>query len=138
VLQRLYRQHASLDDLDPGTRETLEAKFFGCPIDEVWRQTAEHHRRSGRGDVVDKAERDPKHRMALVFRWYFAKTVQQAMEGASGDRANYQIHCGPALGAFNRAVRGTALEPVAARNVDSIAELLMTGAARVLASVAQG
>jgi trans-AT polyketide synthase, acyltransferase and oxidoreductase domains len=134
----LYRQNASLEDLDEDTRQTLEKTYFRCSIDEAWRQAAEYCRRGGRGDVVEKVERDPKQRMALVFRWYFAKTVREAMQGAPGDRANYQIHCGPALGAFNRIVKGTALEPVEARHVDAIAELLMTGAARVLASVAQG
>lgn len=138
TLLRLYRQHASLEDLDEDTRQTLETTYFGAAIDEVWRQTAEYYRGSGRSDVVEKAERDPRQRMAMVFRWYFAKTMREAAEGTPGEQANYQIHCGPALGAFNRIVRGTALEPVAARHVDAIAELLMTGAARVLASLAQG
>ena len=45
---------------------------------------------------------------------------------------NYQVHCGPALGAFNRLVAGTPLQPWRARHVDRIAELLMTGAAELL------
>jgi trans-AT polyketide synthase/acyltransferase/oxidoreductase domain-containing protein len=138
TLLRLYRQHQSLEDLDEDTRQTLELTYFRCPLDEVWGQTTEYYRRRGRCDVIEKAERDPRQKMALVFRWYFAKTVRDAMAGTPEDRANYQIHCGPALGAFNRIVRGTALELVTARHVDAIAELLMTGAANVLTSVAQG
>ncbi len=46
-------------------------------------------------------------------------------------RADYQIWCGPAMGAFNEWVRGSFLEPVPARTVRQIALNLLEGAATV-------
>jgi trans-AT polyketide synthase, acyltransferase and oxidoreductase domains len=136
-LHQLYRQHESVDELSDETRETIERTYFRCSFDEVWRRTVAHYRRTGRAEAIEKAERNPKHKMALLFRWYFVRSTRDAMEGNLAEKVNFQIHCGPALGAFNRVVRGTALEPASARHVDAIAELLMTGAAEVLARVAQ-
>ena len=70
--------------------------------------------------------------MALLFKSYFARTNRAAQDGDPAERANYQVHCGPAAGAFNRCVAGTALESWRERHVERIAELLMAGAARVL------
>ncbi|UXI65935.1 hypothetical protein [Tahibacter amnicola] len=45
---------------------------------------------------------------------------------------NYQIQCGPAMGAFNAWVKGTSLEPWQNRRVGDIAQRLMQGAADLL------
>ena len=42
------------------------------------------------------------------------------------------------MGAFNRVVAGTPMQPWRARHVDAIAELLMTGAAELLDGVVPG
>ncbi|MCM2416772.1 ACP S-malonyltransferase [Streptomyces sp. RKAG293] len=131
-LHQLYRQYPGLDALDAATRRTLERDCFRAPLEQVWKQTREHYLETGRPHEVDRAERDPRHRMALVFKSYFARTNRAAQEGDPAERANYQIHCGPAAGAFNGFVRGTDLEPWRERHVDLIAERLMTGAAEVL------
>ncbi|MEU7423488.1 ACP S-malonyltransferase [Streptomyces sp. NPDC040750] len=131
-LHHLYRTHGSLDDLDETTLTWLERDCLRAPLDQVWKQTCAYYRDTGRARELDRAERDPRHRMALVFKSYFARTNRAAQEGDPTERANYQVHCGPAAGAFNRHVRGTALEPWRERHVERIADLLMTGAARVL------
>ncbi|PJN02053.1 [acyl-carrier-protein] S-malonyltransferase [Streptomyces sp. CB01201] len=131
-LHQLYRQYPGLDALDAGTRRTLERDLFRAPLAQVWKQTREHYLETGRPHEVDRAESDPRHKMALVFKSYFARTNRAAQEGDPAERANYQIHCGPAAGAFNGFVRGTDLEPWRERHVDLIAERLMTGAAEVL------
>ncbi|MFI5972496.1 PfaD family polyunsaturated fatty acid/polyketide biosynthesis protein [Streptomyces sp. NPDC051452] len=131
-LHHLYRTHESLDDLDETTLTWLERDCLRAPLDQVWKQTCAYYRDTGRACELERAERDPRHRMALVFKSYFARTNRAAQEGDPTERANYQVHCGPAAGAFNRHVRGTALEPWRERHVERIADLLMTGAARVL------
>ncbi|PPS73488.1 ACP S-malonyltransferase [Streptomyces sp. MH60] len=131
-LYQLYRGHSGLDDLDEATRTWLERDCLRAPLDQAWKQTCAHYRDTGRGHEIERAERDPKHRMALLFKSYFARTNRAAQDGDPAERANYQVHCGPAAGAFNRCVAGTALEPWRERHVERIAELLMTGAARVL------
>ncbi|MGV9388608.1 ACP S-malonyltransferase [Streptomyces olivaceus] len=131
-LYQLYRGHSGLDDLDAATRTWLERDCLRAPLDQVWQRTRAHYRDTGRAHEVERAERDPRHLMALLFKSYFARTNRAAQDGDPAERANYQVHCGPAAGAFNRCVAGTALEPWRERHVERIAELLMTGAARVL------
>ncbi|MEU4447803.1 ACP S-malonyltransferase [Actinosynnema sp. NPDC050801] len=131
-LYQLYRQHAGLEELDPRTRAALERDHFRAPLDEVWARTRRHYLDTGRAHQVERAERDPKHRMALVFKAYFARTSRLAAAGDEAERVNFQVHCGPAIGAFNRFVAGTPLQDWRARHVELIAERLMAGAARVL------
>jgi len=130
-LYQLYRQLRGLHELDPATRRAIEERYFRRSFDEVWQETSAYLRRNRPRDL-ERAEKDPKARMAQVFRWYFIHANRLALSGDTGDRANYQIHCGPALGAFNRCVAGTALSPWRERHVDLIAELLMSGAAEYL------
>ena len=63
--------------------------------------------------------------MALVFRWYFGHSTRLALSGSEKSKVDYQIHCGPALGAFNQWVKGTELENWRNRHVDMIGVKLM-------------
>jgi trans-AT polyketide synthase/acyltransferase/oxidoreductase domain-containing protein len=128
-LYSLYRHHESLDDIPERTRRQLETMFFKKTFDQIWDETRAFFRSSAMDHEIAKAEANPKHKMALVFRWYFAYSTRIAMEGNGDDRVNYQIQTGPALGSFNQWVKGTALEPWAARHVDDIAVRLMEAAA---------
>jgi len=130
-LYQVYRQYGALEEIDPATRATLERDYFGRPLGEVWSETrdylAERH-----PEELERAQRDPRRRMALVFRWYFRRSSRAALDGDPGGRVDYQIHCGPALGAFNRWALGTELERWRDRHVDVVAERLMTAAADCL------
>jgi len=130
-LYELYRRHASLDEIDPATRRALERTCFHRPLDEAWAETRAYLARENPAEL-ERAERDPRQRMAHLFRWYFVHTARAARLGDPAAAARYQIHCGPAMGAFNRHVRGTALEPWRERHVDRIARTLMEGAAGFL------
>ncbi len=70
--------------------------------------------------------------MALVFKWYFAYSNRLALAGESGGKVDFQIHCGPALGGFNRLVKGTPLESWRNRHVDEIGVRLMESTAALL------
>jgi len=130
-LLSLYRHYDSLDDIPERTRRQLEGSFFKKSFEEIWRETAAYFRSAKLEHEVVKAEANAKHKMALVFRWYFAYCTRIAMDGAE-DRVNYQIQTGPALGSFNRWVKGTELEPWNKRHVDQIAVKLMDATAEHL------
>ncbi|MYX97597.1 PfaD family polyunsaturated fatty acid/polyketide biosynthesis protein, partial [Streptomyces sp. SID486] len=130
-LHQIYRQYDGLDALDDATRRTIEERYFRRTLDEVWAETSAYLR-THRPDELARAERNPKARMSQVFRWYFVHSTRIALRGAPGQQVDYQIHCGPALGAFNRLVADTPLRTWRRRHVDTIAELLMTGAAALL------
>ncbi|THA24098.1 ACP S-malonyltransferase [Streptomyces sp. RKND-216] len=131
-LYQLYRQYDAWESIDETTRRVVEETYFQRPFAQVWEEARAHHLARGRGREIEKAERSPKQRMALTFRWYFARSVTWALEGDPAQRVNFQIQCGPAIGAFNHHVRGTPMEDWRDRHVDAIAEALMTGAAEVL------
>ncbi|MGW0803325.1 ACP S-malonyltransferase [Nonomuraea sp. NPDC002799] len=130
-LYQLYRQYGSLEEIDEKTRRTIQDKFFRRSFDEVWEETRAFLAARRPGELA-RAERDPKHRMALVFRWYFVHTIRLALRGEAGRQVDYQVHCGPAMGAFNRWVAGTELADWRARHVDVIADRLMEAAAGLL------
>lgn len=127
-LHELFREHDSLDDIDAATRAQLEQRYFRKTFDEVYRDTREYFMRRDPREI-EKAEQSPKHKMALVFRWYFAYSQRLAMEGQETNRVDFQVHCGPALGAFNQWVKGTPLERWRDRHVDEIAVRLMEATA---------
>ena len=129
-LYELYRQFNSLDEIDSKTREQIENRYFGRSFDAVYAETREYYQQI-MPEVIESAERNPKQKMALVFRWYFIHTNRLAMQGAPDHKTDYQIHCGPALGAFNAWVRGSFLEAPGSRGVQQIALNLLEGAAVV-------
>jgi hypothetical protein len=69
--------------------------------------------------------------MALIFRWYLGLATPWAIQEAEGRKMDYQIWCGPAMGAFNDWVRGTYLEEPQNRHAVDIAHRLLEGAARL-------
>ncbi|MCH6160827.1 ACP S-malonyltransferase [Streptomyces marispadix] len=133
-LYSLYQQYDGLDQLPAKTRALLEKSYFHRTLDEIWAEVCDHYRGKGEPGVVEKAAQQPKLRMALVFRWYFAYSARLALTGQPGDKVNYQVHTGPALGAFNQWVKGTATEPWQARHADSIGLMLLEGAAEHMAA----
>ena len=67
--------------------------------------------------------------MALAFRWYLGYTSTWANGGEASRHLDYQIWCGPAMGAFNEWVRDSFLEPPANRSVIAVAMNILFGAA---------
>src|SRR5258707_11080569 len=129
-LDELYTRHNSLDEIDRQTKKQIEEKYFGRSFEDVWFETKSYYSRIN--PEFEKSEPSPKQKMALIFKWYFIHTTRLAMRGVEENKVNYQVHCGPALGAFNRWVKGTALESWRNRHVGDIGERIMKGAAVVL------
>lgn len=123
-LFELYSRYNSLDDIDERTKQQIEDKFFKRSFDEVWRETKAHYDKEHPGRI-DAIEKSPKQKMAAVFKWYFMHTTRLALTGNPEQRVDYQIHCGPALGAFNQWVRGTRLQDWRSRHVAEIGLYLM-------------
>lgn len=130
-LYALYQQYNSLDEIDAATRRQIQEKYFKRTFDEVWAETRAYYERT-QPEEVTRAEQNPKHKMALIFRWYFVHTTRLAMSGSVEQRVDYQVHCGPAQGAFNQWVKGTDLEDWRNRHVDQIGLKLMQETADML------
>ena len=130
-LYDLYKHHDSLEEIDEAVRRQIQDKYFGRSFDDVWSETRDFYLRT-KPDEIEKAEQSPKAKMGLIFRWYFVHTMRIALNGDEEQRVNYQVHCGPALGAFNQWVKGSDLEEWRNRHVDELAERLMKSTAEVL------
>ncbi len=129
-LYEVYSHHPSLESLSDAQRVRIEREVLGATIADVWAETKSFWAKRD-PESLRLAEEDPKHRMALVFRWYLGKSSRWAIEGDLSRKADFQIWCGPAMGAFNRWVKGSFLETPEARTAAEVALNLMEGAAVV-------
>ncbi|MCW8133436.1 MAG: PfaD family polyunsaturated fatty acid/polyketide biosynthesis protein [Planctomycetota bacterium] len=139
-LYELYRACESLEAIPAAERAQLEKSVFRKSIEEVWADTRAFFEQRDPAQNA-KAERDPKHKMALVFRWYLGQSSRWAKSGDASRQMDFQVWCGPAMGAFNEWTKGTFLEKPEERRVVTVGLNLLYGAAvlaRVNAARAQG
>ncbi len=127
-LYALYSRYGGLEEIPEADRTNLERNLFGKPLEAVWDETRGYFEELDPGRIR-AAERDPKARMGLVFRWYLGNSSRWAMAGDPDRRLDYQVWCGPAMGAFNEWARGGELERPEARKVGVVARSLMDAAA---------
>lgn len=125
-LYHIYTQYNLIDDIPKTLRAQIEDKYFKRSFKSIWDETRQYWASQHRHDLIQQVEANPKRKMAWIFRWYFRYSMRAAFEGDESKRVDYQIHTGPALGAFNQWVKGTPLESWKNRHVDQIAEKLMT------------
>jgi len=130
-LHQLYLAHNSIEEIDLKTQVQIQDRYFRQSFQEVWNETREYYCRVSPGKLPG-IENSSKKKMAAIFKWYFGKSTQSALSGVEDEKLNYQIHCGPALGAFNQWVKGTKFEHWGQRNVASIGMMLMEEAAVLL------
>jgi trans-AT polyketide synthase/acyltransferase/oxidoreductase domain-containing protein len=112
-------------------RARLEKTCFGAELDSVWEQL-QAQRLPPPAAELQRAERDPRQRMRLVFRWYLRQGVHRAREGREQDRLNYRVFGEPAVGALNQALAGSSLADWRSRTAPALADHLMGSAAQLL------
>jgi PfaD family protein len=130
-LYELYRTYDRYEQIPETVRTTVEKDFLQASFEEAWGQTRQFFEQRDRTQI-DRAERDPKHKMALVFRSYLGRASLWAKSGDPARRIDYQIWCGPAMGAFNAWAKGSILEPPQNRHVATIGINLLYGAAGLM------
>lgn len=127
-LYDIYKKYDSIDAIPAVERERLEKTVFKMPLDEVWGNTESFFNERDPSQV-EKAKRDAKHKMALIFRWYLGLSSRWANAGVEDRQVDYQIWCGPAMGAFNEWTRGTFLQDAVNRDAVTVAMNILFGAA---------
>ena len=129
-LYDLYARHDAYEKIAANDRKILEEKFFFCSFEEEWDRTrAFFEQRDPK--QIDRAAKDPRHKMALVFRSYLGRSSGWAKTGDPARKIDYQIWCGPAIGAFNEWVGGSFLARPENRRVVTVALNLLMGASVV-------
>jgi trans-AT polyketide synthase/acyltransferase/oxidoreductase domain-containing protein len=130
-LYELYQRYNALDEIDAKTKQQIQEKYLKRSFEEVWKETRAHYL-SANPTKVAEIDGNPKQKMALIFKWYFVHSTRLALSGDAQQRVDYQIQCGPALGAFNQTVRSTALQSWRQRRVAEIGLHIMESAAELL------
>ena len=126
-LYELYKNYNSLDEIPVEERAILENSFFKEPLNLAWERTESYW---SQRDIreVHRATSDRKHQMALLFRSYLGQSSKWAIQGDSTRRLDYQIWCGPAMGACNDWLKGSFLEEHSSRSAPQVALNIMEGA----------
>ena len=124
----LYKAYDSIAAIPTQEREKIEKQIFRRPLEEVWQDTTVYLSQRN-PDKLAKAQKNPKLKMALIFRWYLGLSSRWSNSGEKGREMDYQIWCGPAMGAFNDWVRGSYLAEPQNRRVVDVALHMLTGTA---------
>lgn len=127
-LYETYQAYDSIEAIPAAEREKLERQIFRKSLDQVWQDTVAYFSERD-PDQIARANEKPKRKMALVFRWYLGLSSRWSNTGETGREMDYQIWCGPAMGAFNDWVRGSYLEAPEQRRVVDVTRHIMRGAA---------
>lgn len=127
-LYDIYREYNSIDEIPALERQKIEKEFFQKDLDSVWNETVAYFEKRD-PNQINRALNNPKKKMALIFKWYLGKSSRWASAGMHERKPDYQVWCGPAMGAFNEWTRGSYLEKPENRHVVDVAYHLMTGAA---------
>lgn len=129
-LYDLYCNHDRFENIPEKQRTLLERDFFRQSFKDEWEQTKNYFARQD-PKQIERAEKDAKHKMALVFRSYLGQSSNWANSGDPSRKIDYQIWCGPAIGAFNQWVKGSFLQRPENRKTVTLGLNLLCGAAVV-------
>lgn len=127
-LYETYRAYDSIGAIPAAVRAPLERDLFREPLEAVWEKTRAFFLQRDPSQV-ERAEKDPKHKLALVFRSYLGQASRWANAGVPDRALDYQVWCGPAMGAFNEWAEGSFLQSPENRRVALVARNILYGAA---------
>jgi len=127
-LYKFYQSCNSFDEIDEKSKQEIQEKFLQTDFENAWASTKDFFHKTGNIKEIQKAQKDPKHKMALVFRSYLGLSSKWAIQGIPQRKMDYQIWCGPAIGAFNQWVKGSFLETHENRRTAEIAFNILFGA----------
>ncbi|HEY3902105.1 MAG TPA: PfaD family polyunsaturated fatty acid/polyketide biosynthesis protein [Chthoniobacter sp.] len=127
-LGEMYRQFDGLEHLPDAERQSLEKQCFRTDLEQVWNEVQDYLGQR-QPMLLAEARLSPKKRMGVVFRWYLGQASKWAIGGQADRVMDFQVWCGPAMGAFNSWVAGSSFAPPAGRGVVRMATALMRGAA---------
>ncbi|MFC1857733.1 PfaD family polyunsaturated fatty acid/polyketide biosynthesis protein [Thermodesulfobacteriota bacterium] len=127
-LYDFYNTCNSIEEIPAAEREKLEKQIFLKSLDTIWEETKAFFEDRDPSQI-ERAQNNPKRKMALIFRWYLGLASRWSNSGDPSRKMDYQIWCGPSMGAFNSWVKGSYLEDINNRRVVDVAKHIMTGAA---------
>ena len=123
-LYAAYRKYPSIEAIPAPELLRIETKIFQQPVTEVWAETKRYYvERLGDPSRVVEAEKTPKLKMSMIFRWYLSKSSNWANTGDPERRMDYQIWCGPSIGSYNEFAKGSNLDPLVTGVFPSVVDI---------------
>ena len=127
-LFQLYEEYQCIEDIPEKKLKSIETQIFQTQTKKIWEETVKFFQKRD-PDQINRAKKNPKKMMALIFRWYLGRSSMWAKTGQPERKKDYQIWCGQCMGAFNNWVKGSYLEKPENRLVVDVAYHLMKGVA---------
>lgn len=126
-LYQIYKNYERFEDVPEKLRREVEERYLQADFNQKWEETKAFFQTRNIREI-ERAEGDSRYKMALVFRSYLGLSSRWSIAGDQKRVMDYQIWCGPAIGAFNQWVKGTFMEKSENRKVADIAINLLFGA----------
>ena len=127
-LYELYNRYDSIDQIPSDERLKLEKQVFQREIESIWQDTIKFFTERDPAQI-ERANNNPKRKMALIFRWYLGLSSRWSNTGDPAREMDYQIWCGPSMGSFNDWTKTTYLVDYLKRRIVDVTLHLFTGAA---------
>lgn len=127
-LFEIYNSYESINDIPKNIKEKIEKEYFQKTLEEVWEETKNFFIKINNLDMLEKAEKSEKKKMALVFRWYLGQSPNWGRRAVLERKQDYQIWAGASLGAFNDWAKNTEFNEPKNRKVVDITERLFSDA----------
>ncbi|MBC2715520.1 MAG: PfaD family polyunsaturated fatty acid/polyketide biosynthesis protein [Desulfobacteraceae bacterium] len=126
-LYEIYRSYANIEEIPDDAKNEIENKIFHNSFKSEWQLTREFFKTYDPAQL-ELAENDPKRRMSLLFRSYLGKSSKWAINDETLRKKDFQIWCGPSMGAFNEWAKGSFLEDPENRQFETVSMNLLLGA----------
>jgi trans-AT polyketide synthase, acyltransferase and oxidoreductase domains len=123
-----YKSFNSFEEINKKARQKIENKSLKTSFEKACQSTEDFFQKVGNLKELERAYKNPKHKIFLVFRSYLGFSSKWAITGDSKRAMDYQICCEPTIDTFNQWVKGTFLDNYENRNVSEIALNLLLGA----------
>ncbi|MCD6584594.1 MAG: nitronate monooxygenase, partial [Desulfobacteraceae bacterium] len=130
-LFELYRTYSSIEEIPDDIKKEVEKKILQNSFNSEWERTQKFFNAYDPVQL-ELAEKDPKRRMSLLFRSYLGKSSKWAINDEPSRKKDYQIWCGPSMGAFNEWTKGSFLEDPEKRHFETVSMNLLFGACVVM------
>lgn len=127
-LYEIYRDNDGFHTIPAKERQQIERTIFKASLESIWQETRQFWLDRDPAQI-QRAETNPKHQMALTFRWYLGKSSRWANAGDPDRKPDYQVWCGPGMGAFNQWSTGSFLESPENRQIVTMTLNLLWGSA---------
>lgn len=127
-LLEILKKYDRLEDLDEKDKKFLEEQCFLRSVEEEWQSTEDFFKMRD-PKQLDRVAQEPKFKLTLLIRSYLGQSPRWAINDVENRRMDFQIWCGPAIGAFNQWTAGTFLAEPANRKVGIVAKNLLVGCA---------